>query len=243
MVLESQYKMKKIKGNFDSTLENCLERIYREIVFAKKSTTEKSESYTTIDLKNPEYTTLFADFGGSTELIDKYDSEFSSWLLKSYLTCVSTIIRQDGGEITAFEGDGLMGIFSGNDKECISVRCAFKIQWAVFNIIQPKIDELFPKHKYKMHQVVGIDSSELIPIKTEVWDNYDILWLGRSANYSARLTSINNPNYSTYITADVYAKLTEELQGNGIDAIWEEMQESILNIKVFRTNKKMPLEE
>lgn len=228
-------------SNNDSILINNLERFYREVVGHKKNTPDKLKRQNPINLISAEYATLFADFGGSTELVDNYDLVFSTWLLKSYLSCVSLFIRQYGGKIIAFEGDGLMGIFSGPDKECNAVLCGFKIQWAVINIIQPKIDYYFPKYEYHMHQVVGIDASELIPINTEIGDIYDILWIGRSANYSANLTRIDNPAYSTYITENVYSKLPKELQRHGNDTIWEQMQEHVLNIKVFRSNKTISL--
>ncbi len=41
---------------------------------------------------NIECASLFADFGGCTNLVDNFDNKFSSWLLKSYLKCVSLII-------------------------------------------------------------------------------------------------------------------------------------------------------
>jgi len=230
-------KDRKMTNNNESILINNIERFYREVVIHQKHTIDKLNSQNSVSIKNTEYATLFADFGGSTELVDNYDLEFSTWLLKSYLTCVSFFIHQNGGEIIAFEGDGLMGIFSGSDKESNAVQCSFNIQWAVTNIIQPKIDFYFPEFKYNMHQVVGIDSSELTPLKTEIWEHYDLLWIGRSSNYSANLTRINNHNYSTYITENVYSNLPKELQRDGGDLIWEQLHENVLNIKVYRTNR------
>lgn len=192
---------------------------------------------------NVECACLFTDFGGSTILVDKYDHKFSSWLLKSYLKCASTVIRQSGGVISAFEGDGLMVLFMGDSKESDAVRCAFKIQWTVVNIIQPMIDRLFPEKKYRMEQVVGIDSSELSAIKTQVWDHYDILWVGRSANYSAFLTQYNHDNYSTYITSDVYSKLPKELLTSNSVNSWNLMEERINEIELYRSSKMVPLSE
>lgn len=190
---------------------------------------------------NIECATLFADFAGITDLVDQHDHIFSSWLLKVYLTCASSIISRSGGAITAFEGDGLMGLFTGNSKECDAVQCAFQIQWAVSNIVQPKLDALFPEKKYKMSQVVGIDTSKLTAVKTDVWDHYDILWVGRAANYAANLTRINHHKYSTYITSDVYAKLSAELQGSKSNSIWNMMQKKMNNLDVYRSCETIPL--
>ena len=182
---------------------------------------------------NVECACLFTDFGGSTSLVDKYDHKFSSWLLKSYLKCASTVIKQSGGIISAFEGDGLLGLFMGNSKESDAVRCAFKIQWTVVNIIQPMTDQLFPEKKYRMEQVVGIDSSDLSAIKTQVWDHYDVLWIGRSANYSANLTQYNHDDYSTYITSDVYSKLPKELLASNSIKFWDLMTETVNEMAIY----------
>lgn len=190
---------------------------------------------------NVECASLFADFGGCTNLIDKFDNKFSTWLLKSYLKCVSLIITDSGGIISAFEGDALMGLFVGSSKEIKAVQCAFKIQWAVVNIIQPMIDKLYSEKNYKMAQVVGIDSSDLSAIKTKVWNHYDILWVGRSVNYSANLTQYNNENYSTYITSDVYSKLSEELLSNDGDILWELMEDRVNNVDIYRSFKMASL--
>ena len=218
--------------NQKSKLINKVESIFGDI-----SLNELNRSLNGHCFVQQEYATLFADFGGSTQLIDEYDKMFSTWLLKSYLSCVSSLIQHHGGMITAFEGDGLMGVFTGSNKESNAVKCAFNIQWTLTNIIQPKIDELFAKYNYKAYQVVGIDTSELTPIETEIWDNYDILWIGRSANYSANLTRINNPKYSTYITNDVFQKLSKELQGNEQEIFWDEMSETLNTTKIFRSNR------
>ncbi|WP_428737425.1 hypothetical protein [Sulfurimonas sp.] len=185
---------------------------------------------------------LFADFGGTTNLIDYHDTKFSSWLLKSYLTIVANIIKHSGGVITAFEGDGIMSIFTGDTKENNAVKCAFQIHWVVSNIIQPQIDTLFPELKYKMGHVIGIDSSGLSAVKTDIWEHYDLLWIGRAANYAANFTRINEKEFSTYITSSVYLNLSDEFcqdfvyrDNNEIDSF-----ESSL-IEIYSSGKTIPL--
>ena len=216
-----------------SELNKQIDRITGEIYSNQPISSEKIKQFNGVS--NIEYATLFADFGGSTNLVDRYDHKFASWLLKSYLICASSIICKSGGQISAFEGDGLMGLFSGNLKESYAVQCAFKIQWAVTNIIQPKINELFPEKKYQMSQVVGIDTSELSAINTEIWEHYDLLWIGRSANYAANLTRVNDPNYSTYITSEVYMKLPTELREKN-NILWELMTDKLNEAEIYRSN-------
>lgn len=183
-----------------------------------------------------ECSTVFADFGGSTELVDRYDRKFALWLLRSYLLCASSAIRYYGGEVTAFEGDGIMALFTGESKEDMAVRSGFGIQWAVTNLIQPKIDELFPDVGYKMHQVVGIDSSTLSAVRTDVWNHYDILWVGGSANHAANLTRINDAPFSTYITHRIHSKLSPQLMRANDSDLWEPTIGQIVGCEVFRSS-------
>ncbi len=190
-----------------------------------------------------ECTALFADLGGSTALVDRYDRIFSSWVLKSYLSCAAHVIRSNGGVIGAFEGDGLMGLFCGQDKDERAVRCAFQIQWATGNIIQKRADALFADREYTISQVVGVDSSELMAIRTDIWRHYDVLWVGRAANYAANLTRIRNDRFSTYITEAVHSGLPEGMRGPSGEGMWERMPccDVVGGIDVFRSGRAIPI--
>src|SRR5256885_12693111 len=55
-------------------------------------------------------TVLYADLAESTKLVDQQTWMFAAEMYKIYLYCASRIIRAEGGEITAFDGDRVMGI-------------------------------------------------------------------------------------------------------------------------------------
>lgn len=153
-------------------------------------------------------TVLFADFGGSSLLVEQYPKEFAIWLLRAYLYCATLSVKHFGGSVTAFEGDGIMALFAGPNMEDRAVRCALGIQWLVENAIRSAQATLFPAIAYEMRQVVGIDSSPLCAVRTGVWHEYDILWVGVAANVAANLTRIQDPKFSTHITETVHSKVT-----------------------------------
>ena len=56
-----------------------------------------------------------------------------------------------------------------------------------------------------MRQSVGVDTSELLVAKTGIRTVNDLVWVGRAANYAAKLSSRLAP--ATQITSDVYDQL------------------------------------
>ena len=59
-------------------------------------------------------TFLYADLEGSTAMVEGLHWSQSAEIYKSYLYCASRLIRHHGGEIVAFDGDRVMGVFLGN---------------------------------------------------------------------------------------------------------------------------------
>jgi class 3 adenylate cyclase len=59
--------------------------------------------------------------------------------------------------------------------------------------------------------VVGIDTSRLLVARTGVRGANDLVWVGRAANYAAKLATLSE-GYGTYITADVYGLLNDQVK-------------------------------
>jgi class 3 adenylate cyclase len=56
--------------------------------------------------------------------------------------------------------------------------------------------------------VVGIDSSKLLVAKTGIRGANDLVWVGRAANYAAKLCTLKE--FPTWITKSVYDALEPE---------------------------------
>lgn len=133
-------------------------------------------------------TVLYADLDGSTNMVDKYTWEFSAEIYKTFLRCASQIIRSEGGSITAYDGDRVMAIFTGSAKNTDAVRRTMKINFAAHEIIQPAINAQY-NTDFKLAHVVGIDTSQLRAARIGVRGDNDLVWIGRAANYAAKLTN------------------------------------------------------
>ncbi len=173
------------------------------------------------DAVNINATVLYADLSDSTKLVDSQKPTFAAEIYKSYLVCAAKLIRNRGGVITAYDGDRVMGIFKGDDKNSVAARVALEINYAVKEIINPAIIKEYGNGKYTVKHTVGIDTSDLFVAKTGVRGANDLVWVGRAANYAAKLSSLNT--YRTYITYSVYDSLSTQTKFSGGVDMWTKL--------------------
>ncbi len=180
-------------------------------------------------------TVLYADLAGSTKLVDGYKQHFAAEIYKSYLHCAAKIITSEGGVITAYDGDRIMAVYIGDSKNTSAVRSSLKINYAVIYIVNPALKVQYPNGDYVVKQVVGIDTSNLFVARTGIRGSNDLVWVGRAANYAAKLTELSN-EYPTWITADVYNRLPQSLKMNEGKPMWEaRLWTSMNNFSIYRS--------
>jgi class 3 adenylate cyclase len=167
-------------------------------------------------------TVLYADLADSTKLVDNYLPEFASEIYKTFLTCCARIIRARGGTITAYDGDRVMAVFMGDDKNRAAVRTALNINYARHYVLIPALQKQYPTGSYSPAHVVGVDTSSLLVSKIGIRNYNDLVWVGRAANHAAKLAALDE-SYSTYISEEVFNDLTDlELLGHPTPAnMWE----------------------
>lgn len=152
---------------------------------------------------------LYADIDGSTDLVDSLAWCKAAEVYKSYLRCASAIIRNEGGAITAYDGDRVMGIFTGTQKRTDAVRTAMKINRAVIDIIRPAYAAQY-SDTFQLKHVIGVDSSTLRAARIGVHGDNDIVWVGRAANYAAKLTALSK--HPIWITKTVYDNMLDNVK-------------------------------
>ena len=162
---------------------------------------------------------LYADLDGSTALVDTKKPQFAAEIYKTYLVCAARIIESEGGAITAYDGDRIMAIYTGKNRHDKAVKSALKINYAVQEIVNPAIAALYPNSNYSVKHSVGIDTSELLVVRTGIRGANDLVWVGRAANYAAKLSDRSGP--ATQITAEVYDRLTQScIRGSNRQNMW-----------------------
>jgi uridylate cyclase len=205
------------------------EDLQKEVAATFRATWETRDgnvvpAYETIKLNNDavklEATVLYADLADSTNLVDVYQPQFAAEIYKTFLNCAAKIIRSEGGEITAYDGDRIMAVYIGGTKNNSAVRTALKINYAVQQIIDPALRTQYPTTAYQTKHVIGIDTSNLLIAKTGIRGANDLVWVGRSANLAAKLSSLAH-TYRTYITEQVHNVLDPSLTHSNGQAMWE----------------------
>ena len=184
---------------------------------------------------------LYADLADSTDLVDRKKPEFAAEIYKTYLHCASKIIKNRDGVITAFDGDRVMAVFIGDRKNSAADETALRINYAVNEIINPAIKNQYPKSDYSVKQSVGIVRCELFVARTGVRGANDLVWVGQAANYAAKLCSLRNGNYNSYITEKVYKMFSDDVKFSGSDKtkpMWEKRNWTEKNITIYRSNWK-----
>ena len=175
-------------------------------------------------------TILYADLSGSTYLVDQESWQVAGEVYKTYLLCAAKLIRSLDGVIAAYDGDRIMGVFIGDYQTSSAAKCGLKINWAVRNIINPALKAQYPNSSYEVKQVVGIDTSEIRAARIGVRGGNDLVWIGRAANYAAKLTSCRD-DYQTWVTADAFNRLSDEVKhgGNPRRLMWHTFSWTAMN--------------
>jgi len=179
---------------------------------------------------------------GSTKLVENETATLAAEVYKSYLACAARILKDEGGTITAYDGDRIMGLFIGGAKNTTAARAALKISWAVTRILNPALRNQYGDAAYQMQHSVGIDTSSIMATRIGVRNDNDLVWVGRAANYGAKLSSLEG-GY-VLITEAVFDQLAEQSKfgGDPKRLMWEKRYWTAMNnMTVYRSVWIWPL--
>jgi adenylate cyclase len=157
-----------------------------------------------------EATYLYADLAGSSDVAHIINPPVAATIIRSFLRAASSVIRFMEGEIRSYDGDRVMGIFMGPNRNAEAIIAALLINWAVKEVVTPALNQQWPTlpQHYKMGHAVGISGGEALIVKAGVWGNNDLISIGAAPNVAAKLSD-SRGYYTTYITHDVFDGATD----------------------------------
>ena len=172
-----------------------------------------------------EGTVLYADLVDSTGLVDSYKAHFAAEIYKAYLDVTSRIITAAEASITAFDGDRVMAVFIGDSKNTRAAKTALQIHWAVRNVINPGIKKEYPNTSFQLNHAVGIDVAPLFITRAGIRGSNDLVWVGSAANYAAKLCTVRQSGYKSFMTERVYKNMadTSKFGGNPKKDMWDKL--------------------
>lgn len=197
------------------------EKIYRyfnEPYSVEKTRIIPSTEYSRLTFGNKALTSelsfLFADIRKSSQLHDIYGYQTAAMIYQSFHDISVRIIQQMDGKVRAFDGDRVMGVFSGDCKCTNAVKAAMKIKWCVTNILNNYLDP-------KLEVGFGIDFGPTLITKVGAGrdpNNSDLVWIGKSCNYASHLSGYGKNEI--YITTNAYNRINDSAKYSNNKNMW-----------------------
>ncbi|ACN15036.1 CyaA1 [Desulforapulum autotrophicum HRM2] len=188
-------------------------------------------------------TFLYADLADSSKMAKELDRRVAAKIMKSFLSTTCRLIKSCGGVIQSFDGDRVMGIFIGGQKNTSAAKCALQIKYVVREIIKPKFEAKYEKVRdasFTINHGVGVDTGTVVTVRAGARGANDLIWIGRAPNLAAKLSDIRDSPYNTFITASVYNSLmySSKYGGKENKNMWEARTWKFLgqNLSVYRSN-------
>ena len=169
-------------------------------------------------------TFLYADLAGSAQLSKVCPWSTTAKIIRAFLECSTRLIRARGGHIRSFDGDRVMGVFMGDAKNSDAADCAREIYYTVLKIINPKAKSNFQSVRNNGIEVrhgCGIDAGIVRAVRAGIRNNNDLIWVGKPASLSAKLSDCREYPHCTLISKPVYDKLRDSSKFHNGENMWE----------------------
>ncbi len=165
---------------------------------------------------------LYADLADSTEMV-VHSHAIAAEVFKAFLHCSSKIILARNGYIRSFDGDRVMGVFVGDLKNTNAATAALNINWAVTKVLSPQFNmyDVFKNGTLKIAHCTGVDRSAVLIARAGVRNNNDLIFVGQAANVAAKLSTVRESPYHSYITKSVYDAVADTAKLYQGTNMWE----------------------
>ena len=180
-------------------------------------------------------TFLFVDIRKSSQLHDTYGYISAAKIYQSFHDINVRIINSRDGQVRAFDGDRIMGVFSGDTKNNNAVEAALNIKWAISNILNKHF-----KPEYAINIGIGIDTGKTLITKVgkgRDLSNNDLVWVGKACNYASHMC--NESKNMIYVSPLVYNSLVGTNKVSDGKNMWESLNMTLKNgtsVPCYRTS-------
>lgn len=185
--------------------------------------------------KKIDATYLYADLVGSSVAAQKLKKFAAAKIIRCFLNASYRVIRSRGGEVRSYDGDRIMAIFIGDDKNRQAVRAALGINWAMEHVIRPQLASEWPtlKDSYTPRHAVGVATGEAFIVAGGIRSDSDLVSIGAAPNIAAKLSDIRSGTRTTFITQDVYDDLDDRhrLGGDPKRSMWDKHASQVIGGK------------
>ena len=147
-----------------------------------------------MEAERRQVTVLFADLVGFTSFAERSGEEAAFTLMRSLWRLMADSVREHGGVVQDFTGDGIMAVFGApvalEDAPLRACRAAL----AILQRLKAAEPGLEAKHGFRPQMRIGLNTGAAVVGKMEEGDSTGRAVLGDTVNFAARLQSIAEPN-------------------------------------------------
>lgn len=216
-------------------LQNKIDTYFKEKYEVEETTIVPSTDYSKLTFGNKgltaEFAFLFVDIRKSSKLHDTYGMANAARIYQSFHDICVRTIEQEEGAVRAFDGDRIMGVFSGDSKCTNAVKTAMHIKWAVSEMLNPKLTTA-------LNIGCGVDVGKTLITKVgkgrDTHTN-DLVWVGKACNYAAHLSDCAQG--TIIISTSVYNQMDDKTkfkhQTNKTDNMWASKKLTLKNSNVI----------
>jgi adenylate cyclase len=174
---------------------------------------------------------LYADLFHSTTLARTFPRSVAAKIVRAYLSSMTQMVTKNGGQVRSFDGDRVMGVFVGANKNTAAAMCALQMNYIVQKILRPAAEAKFPSLKTKGFAIghcAGVAKSDVFVVRGGVRGSNDLVFIGSAPNIAAKLSEIRNSSWRSYITWDVFRDLPEGARlGANKQPMWTPVKRTI----------------
>lgn len=211
--------MSLIDNSLNGDLSNKINSYFSEPYEVKETSIVPTTDYSKLTFGNTGLTAelafLFIDIRKSSKLHETYGYMNAAKIYQSFHEINVRVINQNEGNVRAFDGDRIMGVFAGEAKNSNAAKAGMQIIWAIRNILNPKLTT-------NLMCGGGIDYGKTLITKVGKGrdpNNNDLVWVGQACNYASHLS--NEANNSIIISNRSYDVLNDSRKTINGTKIWQ----------------------
>ena len=147
-----------------------------------------------MEAERRQITVLFADMVGFTSFSERSGEEAAYTLMRSLSKLMDEAVREQGGVIRGFTGDGIMAVFGApvafEDAPLRACRAAL----GILQRLKTAGPDLEAKHGVRPQLRIGLNTGAAVVGKVQEEEGADVTVLGDTVNFAARLQALAEPD-------------------------------------------------